>query len=144
VHDSAASLVRWFTYNLQTGRIHTFWPWLLLLLIETLISAGFLASIAVLVVQAVRGWFNLYALLAPACVLLVGLNGLLIKLPYRRKKDMALVWWFLVPLLGHFVIGVAIWRSAFLKKMRLGREQIVEFNRDGSIKRILRKSSPAG
>jgi hypothetical protein len=116
-----------------------------LVLIETLVSAGFVVSVGVIIAQAVSGRLDYHSLLAPALLVLMTLNALLVKVPYWKKKDMPLIWWLLVPVPGHIALSFAIWRSVFMKKMDWGAVTY-EFNKDGTIRRIIRteKTAPGG
>jgi cellulose synthase/poly-beta-1,6-N-acetylglucosamine synthase-like glycosyltransferase len=145
VHATVRHLVKWFTRQGLTGRLHAFWAWVFLVLIETLVSAGFVVSVGVIIAQAVSGRLDYHSLLAPALLVLMTLNAFLVKVPYWKKKDMPLIWWLLVPVPGHIVLSSAIWRSVFMKKMDWG-SVTYEFNKDGTIRRIIRteKTAPGG
>jgi hypothetical protein len=131
------SLVKWFTRQGLTGKLHAFWYWVALVGIESLTCLSMAGSIALVVGQALTGGIDAASLFALAVFAMVMGNGLFGKLPYMDKKDMSLAWWMLVPIPGHFAICYALWRSAFLKKMKWGSVTL-EFNKDGTIRNLIR------
>jgi ceramide glucosyltransferase len=140
-HATVRSLVKWFTRQGLTGKLHSFWYWVLLLFIESLTCLSMAGSVALLAGRALSGGIGAYVFFAPAAVAMVMINGLLGKLPYMNKKDMPLIWWMISPIPGHFAICYALWKSAFLKKMKWGSVTL-EFNKDGTIRTIERHVNP--
>ena len=136
-HATVRSLVKWFTRQGLTGKLHAFWLWVALVGIETLACLSMAGSTALVVGQALTGGIDAASLFALAVFAMVMGNGLLGKLPYMDKKDMSLAWWLFVPIPGHFAIGFALWRSVFLKKMKWGSVTL-EFNKDGTIRNLIR------
>jgi cellulose synthase/poly-beta-1,6-N-acetylglucosamine synthase-like glycosyltransferase len=130
-HASVRSLMRWLIRQGQTTRLHYFPVWLLLLVVETAVSVGLLGAAAFAL--AARG-FSWQVAAALGSILMIMVNGLLVKAPYAGRKDMPLLVWFLVPLFGHFVVALSFW-LAIDPKMRWGK-MTLEFNRDGTIREI--------
>ncbi len=142
-HESMASLVRWFTRQSFTGRQQAFPAFVLMIGAETLISLAFLASVGMLLFQAMSGAMDHRSLFAPILFALLTVNVLLVKGPYWRMKDMGLAWWLIAPVPGHLTMGYAAWRSVFVRHMQWGRVRY-EFNRDGSIRRMFRDGKLVG
>ena len=132
VHRTVASLVRWFSRQGLTGRLHAFVPWLALVASETIICLATAGSLGLLIAQAATAHLNWMALLAPILILLIEANMLLVRLPYRANKGMSPVWWFLLPIPENFIMCYSLWTTAFVKKMQWGSATIV-FNKDGTI-----------
>ncbi len=141
-HGSVRSLVRWLIRLNLTGRLHSFPAWLFLVAAESLLCVGFLASVALLVAQAASGAVDHRSLFAPILFALLTLNVLLVKGPYWRIKDMPFALWLLALVLSHFIVCFTIWRSVFVRTMSWGAVQY-EFNRDGTIRKLIRAQKPA-
>ncbi len=139
-HTSVKKLAKWWTYQGFTGRLHEFPSWFGLLMIETIVSIGMVGSVALIAAQAVNGGLDYRALTGPVLAAMIAANTILLKLPYRKRRDMPWLMWVLVPFPAHFVIAFATWRSALQRKMYRGPVTL-EFNRDGTIRKYIRNDT---
>jgi hypothetical protein len=137
VHATVRGLCAWYTRQSVTGRVHAPAAWRLEVFIETVVLLSLLGFTGLFAAEIIgsRPGIGLWA--APLLCAMTSLNGLLVKLPYSSRADMPLVWWFLVPFLGHVVIPFALWRSAFIRDFHWGGVTY-EFNRDRTVKRLVR------
>jgi cellulose synthase/poly-beta-1,6-N-acetylglucosamine synthase-like glycosyltransferase len=133
-HTSVCGLTRWLIRQGQTARLHYFPVWLLVSLVETVLCLGMLGCAAYAAFSLAAGAFGWELETALASILMVMLNGLLVKAPYLDRKDMPLALWLIVPLFGHFVVALSF-VLAVSPTMRWGR-MILKFNKDGSIREI--------
>jgi cellulose synthase/poly-beta-1,6-N-acetylglucosamine synthase-like glycosyltransferase len=138
VHTTLLSLCRWYTRQTVTGRVHAPASVALEIFIETFVMLSILGSVW-LFAAGMAGSVSSIGLWAPPILwLMLVLNGLLVKLPYRSRKDMPLVWWCLGPFLGHLIVPLPMWRSLFIRKFHWG-VVTYEFNKDRTVKRLVRK-----
>jgi hypothetical protein len=107
---------------------------LLLLVVETAVSVGLLGAAVFIVVALATGGFSWQVGTALASMLMIMVNGLLVKAPYAGRRDMPIPYWFLVPLFGHFIVALSFW-LAISPKMRWGK-MTLEFNKGGTIREI--------
>ncbi len=133
-HGSVRSLMRWLIRQGQTTRLHYFPVWLLLLVVETAVSLGMVGAAAFVAFALATRGFSWQVVVALASILMIMVNGPLVKAPYAERKDMPLLLWLLVPLFGHFVVALSF-LLAISPKMRWGK-MTLEFNRDGTIREI--------
>jgi ceramide glucosyltransferase len=134
VHTSIRSLTRWLIRQGQTARLHYFPVWLLVTFVETILCLGMLGCAAYAVFSLAAGAFGWELGATLASILMVMLNGLLVKAPYLDRKDMPLPLWLIVPLFGHFVVAFSF-VLAVRPTMRWGR-MTLKFNKDGTIREI--------
>lgn len=136
LHPTVDHFSRWVTRQAFTTRLHMFHVWLLLLLIETVVSLGIVAAAGLIAAQAATTSLDFRALVAAAFLLMVLVNPLWMKLPYRGRKDIPLAAWILLSVPAHFVLAFSVWRSAVQQRMYWG-SVVVEFNRDSTIRRFI-------
>jgi cellulose synthase/poly-beta-1,6-N-acetylglucosamine synthase-like glycosyltransferase len=133
-HSSLRGLVRWLTRQGQTTRLHYFPVWLLVLFLETAVSLGILGAGAYAAFAIAAGDHSWQLAAALGSLLAIMASGLLVKAPYARREDMPLAAWFLIPLIGHFVVALAF-LLAVNPTMRWGKMTLT-FNKDGTIREI--------
>lgn len=138
VHATLKNLFAWYKGQAVTGRIHVPGSWAAILFIETFVCLATLASLGLLAAEAAVSRVDANAVLLLAVPLLVMANGLLVKLPYRSRRDMSLGWWVLVPFFGHAVVAASYWRSITIRTFTWGRTTY-EFNRDRTVRKIIRR-----
>jgi glycosyltransferase involved in cell wall biosynthesis len=112
-HLSLGAMKKWFDRQALNGRIHQFPTWLGGLFVESLVCLALLGSLALLVVEAAAGSFDVYALAAPATVCAIAACSVIAKLTYPRRREIPLWQWAFVPLIGHFMIAASFWRPLF-------------------------------
>ncbi len=101
---------------------------------ETAVSLGLLGAAAFIVVALATGGLTWQVGTALASMLMIMVNGLLVKAPCAGRRDMPIPYWLLVPLFGRFVVALSFWLTIDAK-MRWGK-MTLEFNKDGTIREI--------
>ena len=134
-HRTLAALMKWYNRQCLASKIHEFPFWLAGVVIETLISVGWAASIVLVIVEGITGVFGPHALVAPAIAFLIMASSMITKLTYPRRRDIPLWQWAAVPLAGHFIVTACFWCSAFQSSMTWGWFTY-SIGRNGKVERI--------
>lgn len=136
-HTSLRGLVRWLTRQGQTTRLHYLPVWILVTLLETLVSLGILGALAYTVFALATGTVSWILAAALGSLLMIMANGLLVWAPYAERDSMPLAFWLLIPLVGHIVVALSF-LLAVNPTMRWGKMTLT-FNKDGTIREILNR-----
>jgi cellulose synthase/poly-beta-1,6-N-acetylglucosamine synthase-like glycosyltransferase len=133
-HATVQGLVRWLTRQGQTTRLHYLPVWLLVTLLETAVCLGIVSALAYCAFAIATGNVSWLLIAAIGSLLMIMVNGLLVKAPYAERDSMPSAFWLLIPLFGHFVVALSF-ILAVNPTMRWGKMTLT-FNKDGTIREI--------
>ena len=132
---SLAAMMKWHSRQCLATKLHEFPVWLSGLAIETLLSLAWAGSLILLIVEAVAGSLEHHALAAPVIMMSIIASSMIVKLTFPRGCDVPLLHWALVPLVGHFIVALVYWRSAFQSTLTWGSFTYT-VGRDGKVVRV--------
>ncbi len=129
--------VRWYARQSHAGRVYLKPAWIASLALETAATLAVPLALALLVAGIVSPPWGPAAIPSAATLAVLMLSGVLVRQPYLRLNSIPLPAWLLLPLFAHSVIALALWRSAFMRRVRWGKT-VYELNRDGTIRTVNR------